>query len=110
MTRRRPAALSSLRCPFRARPSWTTSLRSCSKPSRTSSFYSPPDVIYTSYSCLSDEATALYICGVPPVAVAAMLGHKGNNTRTVISANVDVLAPSSPAFLRLCGLWLRRRP
>lgn len=70
----------------------------------------PPGVVYTSYSCRSGGATALYVCGVPPVAVAAMLGHKGNDTRTAIAAYIDVLAPSSPAALRLCGRWLRRRP
>lgn len=75
----------------------------------------PPGVRYTSYSARAGGATALYVVGVPLVAVAAMLGHKDNDTRTAISSYIDVLAPWSSAALRLCGRWLRtpvgvRRP
>lgn len=69
----------------------------------------PPGDFYSSYSCRAGGMAALYACGVPPVAVAAMLGHKGNDTRTAIGVYIDVLAPSFPAALRLCGPWLRRR-
>lgn len=69
----------------------------------------PPGVLYSSYSCRSGGATALYVCGVPPVAVAAMLGHKDNDTRTAIARYIDVLAPSSSSARRLCGRWLHRR-
>lgn len=37
----------------------------------------PPGVVYTSCSCRSGRATALYDCDVPPVAVAASWGTRG---------------------------------
>lgn len=67
----------------------------------------PPGVLYSSYSCWSGGATALYVIGVPLVAVAAMLGHKDYDTRTAIAVYVAVLAPFTSAALRLCGRWLR---
>lgn len=67
----------------------------------------PPGVLYSSYSCRAGGATALYVIGVPLVAVAAMLGHKDNDTKTALASYVSVLAPFSPAALRLCGRWLR---
>lgn len=67
----------------------------------------PPGVLYSSYSCRAGGATALYIIGVPLVAVAAMLGHKDNDTRTAIANYVSVSAPFSSPALRLCGRWLR---
>lgn len=75
----------------------------------------PAGARYTSYSARAGGATALYVGGVPLVAVAAMLSHKDNDTRTAISSYIDVLAPWSSAALRLCGRWLRtpagaRRP
>lgn len=70
----------------------------------------PPGVLYSSYSCRAGGATALHVIGVPMVAVAAMLGHKDNDTRTAIAKYVSVLAPFSPAALRLCGRWLRSAP
>lgn len=65
----------------------------------------PPGVLYSSYSCRAGGATALYLCGLPVFAVAAMLGHKGNDPRTAMAEYVDVLAPASPEAIFLCGRW-----
>ncbi|KAK1863319.1 hypothetical protein I4F81_005877 [Pyropia yezoensis] len=66
-----------------------------------------PGTLYLSYSYRSGEATALCVISVPLVAVAAMLGHKDNDTGTAIPIYVADPAPFTFAALRLCGRWLR---
>lgn len=70
----------------------------------------PPCVLYSSYSCKAVGTTALYVIGAPLVAVVSMLSHKDNDTRTAIVKYIGVLAPFSPAGLRLCGRWLHAAP
>lgn len=68
----------------------------------------PPGVRYSSYSCRAGGATALYLRGLPVFAVAAMLGHKGNDHPTALAEYVDVLAPASPDAIFLFGRWRQR--
>lgn len=65
----------------------------------------PPGVLYASYSCRAGGAAALYLFGLPILAVAAMLGHKANDPRKALAHYVDMLAPSSLESDMLCGRW-----
>lgn len=67
----------------------------------------PPGVVWTSYSCRSEGATAMDVAGLAKVAIAQMLCHARNDPSTANTHYVDALATPSIEAVRLADRWRR---